>query len=187
MDVEIEFFPRKAQNRGETKALRRDGKVPCVLYSKGQIGQNGYVTKEAIDTVLREVETGFLPTTTFSIKDANGKKTRGIIKSIDYAVTTYDVLHIDFLELADDQMIDVKVPVVCTSQAECVGVKAGGFLRQTKQHIEVRCLPRNMPKFFEVDVKDVDIRQVKRVSDINIPKDVRPLIKPQDVVVTVVK
>ena len=187
MEVEIEIFPRSATNQGETKVLRREGKVPCVLYSKGAIGENGYVTKEAIETVLRELEFGFLPTTVFIIKDKSGKTRKAIIKDIDYKVTTYEVQHIDFLELVEDREIDIKVPVRCLGVIECVGVKAGGFLRQIKQHIAVRCLPKNIPSYFEIDVKDLDIRQVKRLKDIKLPKNVVPLVKPDDVVVTVVK
>lgn len=187
MEVEVEFFPRNAKNRGETKVLRREGKVPCVVYSKGAIGENGFVTKEAIDTVLRELEAGFLPTTVFSIKDKSGKTRKAIIKDIDYKVTTYEVQHIDFLELVADREISLKVPVRCLGVIECVGVKAGGFLRQIKQHIEVRCLPKNIPSHFEIDVKDLDIRQVKRLRDIKFPAKVLPLVKEDDVVVTVVK
>src|SRR5438445_8839691 len=99
MEVEIEMFPRNAKNQGETKVLRREGKIPCVLYSKGAVGENGFVNKEAIDTVLRELEFGFLPTTVFSIKNKSGKNCKAIIKDITYKVTTYEVLHIDFMEL----------------------------------------------------------------------------------------
>ncbi len=187
MEIEMEFFPRKVNSRGQLKALRRDGKVPCVFYSKGSENEVGYVNKDAVDTVLRELEFGFLPTTVFLLKDKAGKTRKAIIKDIQYHVTTYNVLHVDFLELVTERLVDIKVPVQCLGTIECVGVKAGGFLRQVKQHIEVRCLPRYIPSHFEVDVRDLDVRQVKRVSDITIPAHVTPRIKSSDVVVTVVK
>jgi large subunit ribosomal protein L25 len=187
MEVEMELFARDVKSKGQTKALRREGKIPCVVYSKGSVGENYTVASEAIEKVLRELEFGFLPTTVFVLKDKAGKKRKAIIKDIQYKVTSYDVLHIDFLELIADQPVNLKVPLQCLGTADCVGIKAGGFLRQVKIHIPVRCLPKNIPSHFEVDVKDVDIRQVKRVSDIRMPKDVVPLVKQQDVVATVVK
>jgi len=187
MEVEVELIPRVIKSKGATKALRRQGTIPCVVYSKGTVGPNCAVSKVAIDTVLRELETGFLPTTIFILKDASGKKRRAIIKDIQYKVTTYEVEHIDFMELIDDVKIDVKVPLQCLGVIECVGIKAGGYLRQVKLHIPVRCFPKDIPSHFEVNVQDVDIRQTRRLSDVKIPARVIPLMKPEDVVVTIVK
>lgn len=187
MEVEVEVFARNAKNKGEAKEHRREGNVPCVIYSSGTVGQNGFIKKEAIETVIRNLEFGFLPTTVFILKDASGKKRKAIIKDIQYKVTTYAILHVDFLELIEDRKVNVKVPLQCLGTVDCVGVKAGGFLRQVLLHVPVRCLPKDIPTHFEVDVKDVDIRHTKRVADIAIPKGVVPLVKATDVVATVVK
>ncbi|MDB6081280.1 MAG: rplY [Chlamydiia bacterium] len=187
MDVEVEVFSRDAKNKGEAKKLRREGYVPCVVYSAGAVGENYYIKKVAIDTVIRELEFGFLPTTVFVLKNQAGKQRRAIVKEIQYKVTSYDVSHVDFLELIADRKVNVKVPVQFQNVIDCVGVKAGGFLRQVLQHVQVRCLPKDIPTHFTIDVKDIDIRQARRVVDIAIPKEVISLIKPQDVVVTVVK
>ena len=188
MDVEIEISSRAAVNRGEAKRLRAEGKIPCLMYHRGSTGEIFWVQKAQIEAVLRELEFGFLPTTIFQLKDASGKKRRAIVKDIQYQVTSYDVLHIDFLELQNDQAVDVKVPVEFLNVAECVGIKAGGFLRPIRRHIPVRCLPKAIPTHFRIDVKNLDIRDVCRVSDlIALPAGVTLLVKPQDVVATVVK
>jgi large subunit ribosomal protein L25 len=186
MEVEIEIFQRSAKNEGETKRLRRDGKVPVVIYSLGKVGQSCFIKKDDIDAVLRNLETGYLPTTVFMLKDGT-KKHKAIVKDIQYKVTNYEVNHIDFLQLVDDHKVDIKVPVECTGMQECVGVKAGGFLRQVMRHLPVRCLPKDIPSHFTIDIRDLEIHQAKRVKDLSLPPRVSPLVQPNDVVATVIK
>jgi large subunit ribosomal protein L25 len=97
------------------------------------------------------------------------------------------VSHIDFEELFEDVPVSVKVPIQCIGVADCVGVKLGGFLRQIIRHVKVECLPKQIPQNFLVDVQDLGIRQAKKLSDIAIPKGVKPLAKMDEVVVVVSK
>lgn len=187
MEVEIDITTRTAAKKSEAKHIRRDGGIPIVIYAVGKNSECASLPKESFDAILRNVKPGFLPTTIFILKDQKGKKRRAIIKDIQYKVTSYDVLHLDFQELDDALKVDINVPVECLSQPDCVGVKAGGFLRFIMRHLKVRCLPKDIPSHFEIDVKDLDIRQVRRVSEIAMPAKVLPLAKPQDIVVTVVK
>jgi len=186
-EAEIAFFARTTSTKSAVKAARRNAQVPCIVYSQGQVGTVGLVSRIEIEAVLRKTETGFLPTTIFILKDQAGKSRRCIVKEIQYNPTTYQVTHLDFFELIPDRKVCVKVPLQCLGQAECVGIKAGGFLRQVKLHIPVSCLPKDIPSHFEVDVVNVDIRQVKCVSDLVCPKDVEFLLEPKEVVATIVK
>jgi len=185
--AELAFFKRELQSKGAIKQLRREEKVPCVVYSKGGECTHGYVQKADVKAVLRTLQQGFLPTKIFNMKDEAGKAVRCIVKDIQYAPTTYDILHIDFLRLEKEIKVEVKVPVEFTGGADCVGVKAGGFLRQLLRHVPVRCLPQDIPTFFQIDVRDLEIGKNKRVGDVALPKGVELRIKPEDVLVTVVK
>ena len=192
MQVELDIFERAKTSKdgvkqNSAKQLRRSGNIPVVIYSKGQPAKAAFVSKEAVDTVLREVEEGFLPTTTFNLKDESGKVSKALVKDIQYHVTTYAVLHIDFIELQKDHKIDVKVPIHCLGTVECVGVKGGGYIRQVMRHLPIRCLPQYIPYKFELDVKELDLRQAKRVEDLRLPEHVTTLIKPQEVIVSIVK
>ena len=115
------------------------------------------------------MKSGHLPTTVFTLADGK-TRARVIIKDIQYHLTTYNVSHIDFGELIDDVPVSVKVPVKCTGVADCVGVKLGGFLRQVVRHVKIECLPQRIPSEFMVDVKDLGIRQTKRLKDIKMPR-----------------
>ena len=93
----------------------------------------------------------------------------------------------DFVELSDASAVSVKVPVECVGVGECSGIKLGGFLRQVIRYVKVECLPKAIPAKFEVDVKDLGMRQSRRVSDIVMPQGVRPLAKLDEVVVVIAK
>jgi large subunit ribosomal protein L25 len=177
---------RTSQKKSETKQIRREGKIPVILYSAGQPNVPLMIDTAEFSALLRQMKPGHLPTTTFTLV-IKGKERKTIIKDIQYKLTTYQVSHIDFEELKDDTPISVKVPIQCIGVADCVGVKLGGFLRQVIRHVKVECLPKQIPAEFVVDVKDLGIKQSRRLSDISMPKGVRPLAKMDEVVVVIAK
>ncbi len=167
--------------------LRREGYIPYVMYSKGQESQSGVVPQTEMEAILRSLRPGFLPTTQFALKDENGNVQNAIIREIQYEPTTYAVIHLDFMRLIEGVHVDVKVPVEYVNAVDCIGVKLGGFLRSVMRHIEVRCLPENIPSHFDVDVKELGICQSRRVKDIVIPATVTCLADASEVVVSVAK
>lgn len=187
MDHEIQISERSAKTKGEAKQLRREKQIPVCIYSKGKVADTASCALVDFETILRKMKPGFLPTTIFALKDSKGKTRRAVVKDIQYKPTTYEVLHLDFQELHNDSPIDIKVPIECLNTLDCSGVKLGGFLRSLIRHVKVRCLPRNIPTHFEVDVKDLGLNQYRRVSDLKIPKDVRALDKQHEIVVSVLK
>ena len=68
-----------------------------------------------------------------------------------------------------------------------MGIKLGGFLRQVIRHVKVECLPKNIPSEFIIDVKDLGIRQSKRLKDLAMPNGVKPLASPEEVIVVIAK
>ena len=177
---------RSSAKKSETKQLRRDGKVPVILYSPGKSNRQLIIDTAEFKALLRTMKQGHLPTTVFTLA-IDGKDVKAIVKDIQYKLTTYDVLHIDFEELVENVPVSVKVPVQCTGIADCVGIKAGGFLRQVSRHVKVECLPKNVPTEFIVDIAGLGIKQAKRIADIQMPTGVRPLAKMDEVVVVIAK
>jgi large subunit ribosomal protein L25 len=177
---------RVREKKKDLKQIRRDGNIPAIIYSsKGQT-ETLIVDGAEFGAILRDMKPGQLPTTVFTL--TGGKKDRRvIIKDIQYHLTTYKVSHIDFEELIENIPVSVKVPVNCTGVVDCIGIKLGGFLRQVVRHVKVECLPNHIPAEFIVDVKDLGIRQSRRLKDIVMPKGVRPLTSPDEVVVVIAK
>ena len=90
-------------------------------------------------------------------------------------------------ELLDQVPVKVKVPVNCIGVADCPGIKLGGFLRQVARYVKVECLPKLIPAEFIVDVKDLGIRQTKRLKDLSLPSGVKALESPEEVLVVIAK
>lgn len=177
---------RPSTKKSDTKQIRREGKVPAILYSAGKPNQQLVLDAAEFNAILRQMKPGHLGTTVFHLV-LDGKERRAIIKDIQYQLTTYKVSHIDFEELFDDVMVNVKVPIQYAGAADCVGVKLGGYLQPVIRHVRVECLPKDIPSEFLIDVKDLGVKQSKRLSDIVIPQGVKPLAKMDEVVVVVSK
>lgn len=185
--MKLKTVKRTADSKSEVKKLRREAYIPAVLYVKEKSGETFAVNGNEFNSYLRNVKPGHLPTTVFTLVDEQGKERRVVIKDIQYAITTYAVTHLDFEELVSDHKINVKVPVECIGQVDCVGIKLGGVLRQVIRHVRVRCLPKDLPSYFELDIRELGLRQSKRVKDLEIPKAVRPLLNEKEVIAVIVK
>jgi large subunit ribosomal protein L25 len=185
--MKLTMMKRSASKKSELSQIRRSGSIPAVLYSRGQAGENVAVDGAEFKAILRRVKSGCLSTTIFTLTDEHGKQRRAILKDIQYLPTTYDVWHLDFEELFDDVSINIKIPVVCVGVVDCVGIKLGGVLRQVIRTLRVNCLPKHIPAEFELDIRELAIGQTKRLSEITIPKDVRPLADLNEVAVVIAK
>lgn len=185
--MKLQTVARAAKNKCEAKKLRREGLIPAVLYVKEKNSETIAIKSQEFSSFLRHVKSGHLPTSIFTLVDDKGKERRAVIKDIQYQITSYDVHHLDFEELLDDQKINVKIPIECTGQIECLGIKLGGVLRQVIRHVRVRCLPKDLPEYFELDVRELGLGQSKRLADLEIPNTVRPIADLKEVVAVIVK
>lgn len=185
--MKLQMFARTAEKKGDAKRLRREGKIPAVIYTQGKAGESIAVESSAFQSLLRQVQSGRLPTTVFTLVDDKKKERRVIIKDIQYFVTNYDIIHLDFEELHDNVMVNVKVPIECLGLVDCVGVKLGGALRQAVRYLRVRCLPNNIPAAFELDIRNMNLFESRRLADLQIPETVRPLMNLNTVAAIIVK
>lgn len=184
--MKLNVSKRSADKKSEVKQLRRNGMIPAVLYSQGKIGETIAISNGEFQKHLAAIQKGHLPTTLFLLTDESGKQRKAIIKDIQYAFTNYAVLHIDFEEVHDDVRVCLKVPIVYTGVADCVGIKLGGVLRQVIRHLRVSCFPKDIPKNFSLDVTQMKMKDSKRLKDILLPKGVRALVSDMDEVVAVI-
>lgn len=185
--MKLQVMKRSAEKKCEAKKLRREGFIPAILYVKEKAGEPISVKASEFGAFLRNVRPGHLPTSIFILVDETGKERRVLVKDIQYNIINYHVSHLDFEELLDDHKINVKIPIECTGQVECMGIKLGGVLRQVIRHVRVRCLPAHIPASFELDVRELGLRQSKRLADIQMPETVRPLANLEEVVAVIVK
>jgi len=184
--MKLSLSKRTGETESEKSLIRHKGNIPAVVYSKGKA--NHLITIDGIefDAVLRGIQKGQLPTTVIHL-EGEGLSCKAIVKDIQYEPTTYKVLHLDFLELNEEVPVNVNVPIRFSGVADCAGIKLGGFLRQVIRHLRVNCLPSMMPKEFVLDVKELGMKQTKRIKDIKMPEGVSPLAPLNEVVVVIAK
>lgn len=184
--MKLSVFERVAERKSDANKLRREGKIPAVLYAKGQSPRNIGVNNEEFQAILRAMKPGLLPTTVFELQEA-GRVVRALVKEVQYQPATYAIQHIDFIELQEDVLVNVNVPIRIVGLVDSVGVKLGGMLRQVIRSLQVSCLPKDMPQEFVVDVTELNLGEKRTLADLSIPESVRPLAKLNEVVVVIAK
>ncbi|MBQ7710230.1 MAG: 50S ribosomal protein L25 [Bacteroidales bacterium] len=148
---------RENVGKKDAKALRREDKVPCVMYGKGE-----QVTFAVPQNEFQRIL--FNPAPCFVEIDLNGQKRRAMMKDIQFHPVTEIVYHADFYELSDDKPIVMSIPVHTTGTS--VGVMKGGKLAYKQKRLNVKALPANMPSEVLLDITKLDIAQRIKVQDI---------------------
>ncbi len=184
MDLTVKT--RQKSTKSTLKAMRREKNIPGIIYSKGSKGLEVEVDGIAFQKVLNTLEKGTLSSCVFDL-DIEGKKIKAIIKEIQYHPTTYQVIHLDFEELHDEVPVTLNIPIQFVNALDCTGVKLGGVLRQVMRKLKVRCLPKDIPSHFELDVLDLKMGQSLKLNKIKIPSGVQPLMDLKELVVVVAK
>ncbi len=177
---------RDCGKKGNLKKLRREGKIPAVLYRWDDENITFSVNKAEFQAIMRKLQPGNLGTSIFEIK-MGGESFSAVVKEVQYEPTSYELFHLDFQLLEDERVISVKVPINFVGVADCAGVKLGGFLRQVLRSLRVKCLPKQIPASFTLNVAGLNIGSKARLSDITIPEGVKPLAKMDQVVAVVAK
>jgi len=177
---------RVGESKGSVKQARREGKIPAVFYAAGEPGQAIEIDGAQFGAALRSIKKNHLSTTVFNL-DIDGTKVKAIIKGIQYDRVSYDVIHLDFEGLDESKPVELNVPIEFTGIADCVGIKLGGNLRQVIRNVKVKCLPKDIPSEFQLDVREMRMKQSKKLSDIAMPKGVAPIGKADEVVVVIAK
>ncbi len=166
---------RAAQTKQETKKLRAEGKVPCVLYG----GKEQFHFSAPAISFKGLVYTPEVHTVELNIDGANFK---AIMKDIQFHAVSDRILHIDFLELSDTKKVTVEIPVRLTGNAS--GVRAGGQLIHKMRKLKISSLPKDLPDLLEVKIDTLEIGDTIRVRDIKM-KNVEILDSPNNVITAV--
>lgn len=157
----LEAHPRPSGNKNEARRVRRDGKIPGVVYGAGKDSLAVTVDPRQVLRILHS-ETGH--NTIFDLT-LDGDHTKAMIVDWQFEPIKGKLLHIDLKRIAMDRTLKVNVPIVLKGEAE--GVKTqGGILEQMFREVELECLPGNIPSGIELDVTSLTFGKVLRVSDL---------------------
>lgn len=173
--LELKTDVRTSTGKGPARVLRREGKIPAILY--------GPKTESVMLSVsIRELENCLKKTGSAQILldlvIQNGETTTrpAMIKELQTHPVSQNFLHVDFYEVAMDRKIKVMVPVKTIGMSK--GVELGGVIQIIRWELEVLCLPNEIPDVIEIDVTDMDVgdsihvREIPLEGNIEISSDV---------------
>ena len=172
----ISVKERENVGKSSSKALRNQGKVPCVLY-----GGEKQVCFYAHENDLRKL---VFTSDVFLVElDIEGQSTKCVMQDIQFHPVTDKILHIDFLEVFDDKEVTVEIPVILNGMS--IGVRNGGNLLFRRNKIITRAIPADLPDAIEVDISELRIGQFIYIKDLRSEK--YSFLAPDNAVVVGVK
>jgi large subunit ribosomal protein L25 len=156
---------RKDTGKGFARKLRREGKIPAVLYGRDVESVPIKISAKEWETLMRRVRRNVI--LTMELHGDKGVENRPVmIKNIQAGFLGDDVNHIDFLQVSMERTIEIEIPIHLTGTAK--GVVNSGIVEQHLRSIKVECLPTQIPEQIEIDVTNLDIGDSIHVSDISL-------------------
>jgi large subunit ribosomal protein L25 len=179
---EFKAMARPGAGKGAARAVRREGRVPGVIYGDNQPPLN--ISLDQAELAQRIFAGKFL--TTLCEVEVDGNKIRVIPRDFQIDSVRDVPVHVDFMRLGKGATIRVKVPVHMINADQSPGIKRGGTVNIVTHTLDVRCLAEAIPEAFEVDLAGLEINHSRHLSDINLPPNVRPYIQGDATLVTIV-
>ncbi len=167
--IELKANVRKTTGNGPAGVLRREGKIPAVLYGPETEPVLLSVHTGDFEEVLKK---GNVSQVLLNLIIQNGKTLSKsvIVKELQMHPVSQDFIHIDFYEIDMKRKIKVNIPVVATGKSK--GVELGGVLQIVRHELEVMCFPGDIPEEIVIDVTDLDMGDSVHVEEIPVDGDV---------------
>ncbi len=181
-EVTLEVTRREVTGKEVAKKLRRDGKIPAVVYGGHREPVAITVDRKSVSELIQKSEHGMR--SVFLLKMADSDQQRhAMIKDLTINPISRKMTHIDFVRVVMDELVRTTVPVHIVGTA--IGVKEGGLLDFQVRDLHVECLPNVIPDAIDVDVTNLGHHDYVRVKDLKLPEGVKVLDDPERVVVGV--
>lgn len=174
---ELNAIQRESGGKGAARAIRREGRVPAVIYGDKKDPES--ISLDYVD-VLKALNTGQFLSTVFNINIEGGGKTRVIPRDIQVDPVKDFPMHVDFLRIAKDARIVVEINVNFVGEEESPGMKRGGVLNIVRHEIEISAPADAIPEGIEIDISELEIGDTLHASAIKLPAGVELTITDRD-------
>lgn len=181
-EIVIEAEAREAGSSNAARRMRREEKLPAVVYGGDKESNPIILNPREIISVLKS-ESG--QNTIFKLKVAGGSEDNVMIFDVQIDPITHHLIHADLMRIALDVEIEVSVRLRIVGEAKGV-IEDGGVLDHSLRELVVSCLPTNIPESIGVDVSELDMNQSIKVEDLQVPPDVTVVTEPDRSVASVV-
>jgi len=178
----LEAEPRAQLGKGASRAMRRSGRVPGIIYGDGKEPMAISLEPRGLSRVL--ARPGFLATLVDVAVDGDTHRT--LPREVQYHPVTDAPLHVDFMRVAAGARVTVTVPVSFINHERSIGLRRGGLLNIVRHGIEVSCSVDAIPPRLVVDLDGLDIGDSVHISAVTLPEGVRPTTSERDFTIATV-
>jgi len=173
---------RERAGKGASRALRRDGRVPCVIYGDKKEPLSFHVEEKLLAKML---STGHFMNSVIMI-DIKGKANRTLPKDVQFHPVSSRPIHVDFLRIGEHSQVHVNVPVRFDNEEDSPGLKRGGVLNVIQHDLELICDAAEIPDEIHIDLTGLDIGDSIHISQVVLPKGSKSAIEDRDFTVATV-
>ena len=173
---------RDRVGKGASRALRREGRVPAVVYGMKQDPMGISVNEREL---MKMLNTGHFMNSVVMI-DAGGKPVRTLPKDVTFDVVTDRPLHVDFFRISEHATVTVAVPIVFTDEEDAPGIKRGGVLNIVRHELELVCDAAEIPSEINVSLKGLEVGDTIHISAVTLPKGTESAIDDRDFTIATV-
>ena len=173
---------RERAGKGASRALRREGRVPAVVYG-GKEEPMGIHVEERL--LRRMLGTGHF-TNSIVMIDVGGKQVRTLPKDVHFHPVSDRPLHVDFLRLAKDATVEVSVPVLFINEEDSPGLKRGAVLNVVRHELELVCDADKIPDDIQIDVTGLDVGDSIHISNVTLPAGSVSAITDRDITIATI-
>ena len=167
---------RERAGKGASRALRREGRVPAVIYGGKEEPLTIHVEEKEL---VKQLMTGHFMNSIVKI-EIGGETVRTLPKDVALHPVTDRPTHADFFRLARDAKVEVSVPVIFVGEDNSPGLTKGGVLNVVRHELELVCEADKIPGEIEVSVEGKDVGESIHISEVNLPKGSESAITDRD-------
>jgi len=173
---------RDRAGKGASRAIRREGRVPAVIYGNKKDPVQVHVEAKALGKLL---STGHFLNSVVEV-EVGGKTERTLPRDVQFHPVTDRPLHVDFLRLSKDARVTVAIPVRFTDEDECPGIKRGGVLNIVRHDVELNCPADNIPDDLVTSLKGLEVGESIHISAFTLPEGAKLVIDDRDFTVATI-
>ena len=173
---------RERAGKGASRELRRNGRVPAVIYGGKEEPTPIHVEAKEL---VRQLGTGHFMNSIVMI-DVGGKPTRTLPKAVDFHPVTSRPIHVDFLRISEHTKVNVAVPMRFDNEEASPGLKRGGVLNVVVHELEIVCDAAHIPNEIHVPLDGLEIGDSIHISQVKLPEGVVPSNTDEDFTVATI-
>jgi large subunit ribosomal protein L25 len=168
---------RERAGKGASRAVRREGRVPAVIYGAKQEPLSIHVEAKAL---VKMLSTGHFMNSVVMIEAGKGAPIRTLPKDVQFHPVTDRPLHVDFLRISEHTKVHVNVPVHFSDEELSPGIKRGGVLNIVRHELELVCDAAEIPEQIEISLKGYEVGDSIHISAVVLPNGAVSAIDDRD-------